>query len=219
MNIIAHRGFWLEDYEQNTLQAFNRALDNKFGIELDVRDCNKQIVISHNPPDKKTEKFTNIFKSLSKNKNFKKVIFAINIKSEGLEKQIVDLLKRFKIVKNSFVFDMSIPTLYNFQKKYKKNIRVATRHSDLEQIPVLYKNSNWVWIDELKESWIKNNEIIAHVLRKKQVCLVSPELHNRAYKKKWQQLRKLPKSVLKKIYICTDFPHVADIFFHSIKEQ
>lgn len=50
MYILAHRGYWLYKEEENTLDAFQRAYENGFGIETDVRDYNEQLVISHNIP-------------------------------------------------------------------------------------------------------------------------------------------------------------------------
>jgi glycerophosphoryl diester phosphodiesterase len=50
MKIIAHRGMWFNKHEQNTLVAFERALENGFGIETDFRDFNGSLVISHDLP-------------------------------------------------------------------------------------------------------------------------------------------------------------------------
>ena len=48
--ILAHRGFWQSEDEKNTKVAFERAFDNGFGIETDLRDIKGTIVISHNMP-------------------------------------------------------------------------------------------------------------------------------------------------------------------------
>ena len=50
MQLIAHRGFWLDPKEKNTEIAFSRALSHGFGIETDFRDLNGQLVISHDIP-------------------------------------------------------------------------------------------------------------------------------------------------------------------------
>ena len=44
--------------EQNTKISFERAIDNKFGIEMDLRDCNGNIIISHDPADTKSLLFS-----------------------------------------------------------------------------------------------------------------------------------------------------------------
>ena len=53
MKIIAHRGFWIKDSEKNTVKAFERALENGFGIETDLRDYNQKIVASLNNSKKR----------------------------------------------------------------------------------------------------------------------------------------------------------------------
>lgn len=217
MTIIAHRGFWLKLKEQNTILAFTRALDKGYGIELDVRDFNGKIVISHNPPEKKCKDFYSTLSILSSHKNFKKIIYAINVKSDGIENELVSIINNYGILKNSFVFDMSIPSEFIFYKNYRKKINFAARHSDLEPEPTLYKYANWVWIDELAKSWINNTAIVRHINNNKQVCLVSPELHNRNHIKKWKKYLSLSESILKKIYLCTDFPDAADNFFNRRK--
>ena len=86
------------------------ALKKGFGIETDIRDLDGKYVISHDPPIKTKEiiefkKFLKIFKE--KNKN---LILAINIKSDGIAKNIYDLCLSEEI-SNFFIFDMSIPDL------------------------------------------------------------------------------------------------------------
>ena len=50
MQLIAHRGYWLDPKEKNTETAFVRALQHGFGIETDFRDLNGHLVISHDVP-------------------------------------------------------------------------------------------------------------------------------------------------------------------------
>lgn len=218
MIIIAHRGFWADTIEQNTIDAFNRALDFGFGIELDVRDFNKKIIISHNIPDRNAKSFKDIFKTLHRHPNFNKVIYAINIKSDGIEEKIKDLILDFDLKENSFVFDMSMPSMYIFYKQYKQ-INFATRQSEVEKSPIFYNNAKWLWMDELEKHWISNNIIMSHIVNKKRVCLVSPELHERKHLEVWKQYLQLPKNILKKVYICTDIPRVADNFFNGARKK
>ena len=48
---MAHRGFWISEEEKNKTVAFERAFDNNFGVETDLRDICGKIVISHNMPN------------------------------------------------------------------------------------------------------------------------------------------------------------------------
>ena len=50
MKIISHRGLWRTVNEQNSLTAFSKSFSHGFGIELDVRDFNNEILISHDMP-------------------------------------------------------------------------------------------------------------------------------------------------------------------------
>ena len=54
IKIIAHRGFWKIESEKNTMLALERAIENGFGFETDLRDYAGKLVISHNPPDRKS---------------------------------------------------------------------------------------------------------------------------------------------------------------------
>ena len=52
MHIIAHRGEWtnqITPYEGNSIEAFKLALSNRYGIEVDIRDLDGKLVVSHNP--------------------------------------------------------------------------------------------------------------------------------------------------------------------------
>lgn len=219
MKIIAHRGFWLRPEEQNSFVAFKRSLDDGFGIEFDARGFDKTILISHNLPDMLSQRLKDTLKALSKHKNFRKVRYAVNIKSDGIEDEVARLLEGFGILKNSFVFDMSVPSLYIFYKKYHKKLQFATRHSDLEEVPVLYGRAKWIWLDELEKHWVNNEVILRHIRNKKMVCIASPELHRRPYLETWKHYLSLPKSVSEKVCICTDFPIAADKFFNREKND
>jgi glycerophosphoryl diester phosphodiesterase len=51
--ILAHRGYWLEPGEKNSLSAFRRAFEGGFGIETDIRDLDGELVVSHDPPTRR----------------------------------------------------------------------------------------------------------------------------------------------------------------------
>ena len=51
MIILSHRGYWLNMSEKNTETAFRRSFAAGIGTETDVRDCARQLVISHDMPD------------------------------------------------------------------------------------------------------------------------------------------------------------------------
>ena len=81
MQIIAHRGFWLDPSEKNTSIAFARALENGFGIETDFRDLNGELVISHDLPGDDAMPigdFVSLYATACND-----VLMALNIKADG----------------------------------------------------------------------------------------------------------------------------------------
>ena len=51
INLFAHRGFWSEKSNQNSIFSLNNAHENKFsGIEFDIWFCDQKLVISHDDP-------------------------------------------------------------------------------------------------------------------------------------------------------------------------
>lgn len=101
VSIIAHRGWWRTKEEQNTLVAFERAFDAGFGVELDVRDANGSLIVSHDPPIPPCEVlgFTYVLTILGDRPN----TLAVNVKSCGLAPWFAKL----KAPKDWFFFDVA----------------------------------------------------------------------------------------------------------------
>jgi hypothetical protein len=166
-----------------------------YGIEADLRDYEKKIILSHDP-----------FKSGDSFNEFLKVydhkFLVLNIKSEGIESSILKLLKKFKI-KNYFFLDCSFPSLMNIIRKGNKNVSI--RVSDYESFGTLKKikySAKWVWIDcfnyiPLSE---KNYKLIKKY--KYKICLVSPELHGKKINNQ-NCIKLIKKKRIKIDMICT----------------
>lgn len=214
MKIIAHRGLWNNPKEQNTSGAFLRALDHGWGIEFDVRDRDQKAVISHDMPSAKSAGLREVLQKISGHPNFKESVYAINIKSDGLEEELCRVVAEFEILENSFVFDMSVPSMSVFCGRFSGKINFATRQSDIEQSPVFYKFSKWVWMDELVKPWISRQAIMRHLRNHKSLCLVSSELHQRPHLKSWRLYASLSRQALDKIALCTDNALEAEYFFN-----
>lgn len=208
MRVIAHRGLWYNPSEKNSLYALKNAIDNGFGIETDIRDYCGEIVISHDIPDDKCEKLYKLFEYY--NSVNSSVILALNIKSDGIQKKLKDLIKKYSI-KNYFLFDMSIP---EFVININEDLKCYTRNSDIESECVLYEKVTGVWLDSFYDmNWINYNNITSHLSNNKKVCVVSPELHNKDYSNTWKMLK---ENILNEnILICTDFPKQAKEYFNE----
>ena len=92
--IICHR--------KNTIKQLV-GTPTKYGVEIDVRSFNNEIILNHEPI-KKGEKLDNWIKK------FNHKFLIINIKEEGLEVYIKKILKK-KNIKEFFFLDQSFPFL------------------------------------------------------------------------------------------------------------
>ena len=86
MILISHR--------VNTTEKL-RKVDFQFGVEIDIRSNNNQLILHHDPFEK-----GELFKEWLENYNHK--ILILNVKEEGLENRILTLLREKKI--NNFFF-------------------------------------------------------------------------------------------------------------------
>ena len=155
----------------NTIKKLNKT-PKFYGVEIDLRDYKKKIILSHNP-FKSGDSFYEFLKK------YDHKFLILNVKSEGIESSILKILKKFKI-KNYFFLDCSFPALMNLVKIGNKNI--ALRISDYESFKTLNYMKylvKWVWIDCFKS--IPLNEKSYKLIKKYKykICLVSPELHGR----------------------------------------
>ncbi|MDR2870698.1 MAG: hypothetical protein LBV04_09630 [Deferribacteraceae bacterium] len=203
MNIIAHRGYWKAWEERNTVRAFERALENDFGIETDIRDCAGKLVVSHDTPtgaELSVEQFFELYNSYNS-----QTWLALNIKADGLQSLLKEQLDRYKI-KNYFVFDMSIPDTIGY---LAQDIDVFMRRSEYETASPFYDEAAGIWLDCFKSDWFGANDMEKYLADDKYVCIVSPELHKRPYAQVWEKY----KISHNKLLLCTDRPDEAQTYF------
>ena len=205
MKIIAHRGFWKNESEKNTMIALKRAIDNGFGFETDFRDCGRKVLISHNPPKGDEITAEEVFKMYHEAGHQEPL--ALNIKADGLQDMMAVLLKKYNIA-NYFFFDMSVcDTVIYTEKKLK----IASRLSEFEIDMPFYKDCTTVWIDYFNSDGPAIQKVKDTLNNSKIACVVSPELHKRLYEQMWSEL--LPYVNEDNLYLCTDFPDKAKEFF------
>jgi hypothetical protein len=207
MRILSHRGLFRRPDERNTLVAFRRSFEAGFGIETDVRDLQRALVISHDPPDAAAPSFRDLL-TLHREVG-PQTPLAINVKSCGLAGAIGDLLREFG-VRSSFVFDMSVPDALEY---LRAGLPAFTRLSEVEQQPAFYQQARGVWIDCFREDWITESVVSRHLVAGKQVALVSPELHGRSHEPVWQRWAAMSCAGSDALYICTDHPEAARQLF------
>ena len=140
------------------------------GVEVDLR-YHKNEIILHHDPYKNGEKFEDFLKEFSLN------FIILNIKSEGIEEEVLRLVKMYN-VPNYFFLDTSVPYMIKYINKGWT--KFAVRFSQFEPLDLalqLKDKIEWVWVDCFthlpltKESYL---QLKKHF----RICLVSPELQN-----------------------------------------
>ena len=66
-------------------------------------------------------------------------------------------------------------------------------------------------LDSFEKEWFDTSTIKDLLAINKRVCIVSPELHGREYKKFWNTIKSLSNE--KDLMLCTDYPEEAKVFF------
>lgn len=209
-NILSHRGYWKFEKEKNTIIAVERAIENGYGLEIDVRDYCGELIISHDVPKSNEvfffDKFLNILKKYSNNARI-----ALNIKSDGLQSLLTSTLPTLKELNSQFyVFDMSFPETFRF---YNANISLYTRVSEYENNTQILKMGHGVWVDNFGGDFNQIEISLKFVKQKKRVAFVSPELHGRDHLPVWRMLKEWGLHKYKNFEICTDYPADCENFF------
>lgn len=208
MKILAHRGYWQKPEEKNTLGALKSALEHGYGFESDLRDYAGQLAVSHDMATLSSPAAEDVIANLAGYGDA--YTFAVNIKADGLGDLLANLLDKYH-VSNYFLFDMSVAQMVYFAER---KFRFYTRHSDVETVPVLYRQAAGIWLDSFYDTaWPTPWVIREHLRRGKEVCLVSPELHQREPLPVWQTLKEQGFQTEPGLLLCTDRPDKARDFF------
>jgi len=178
MFIINHRINNLTDLEN---------IPNNQGIEVDVRYHENQLILNHDPFGHHHEVSTKLIDLLKKWGGYGPLI--LNIKTEGIEKACIKVLKEYK-VKNWFFLDMSMPYFIKYSEKaFNDNLKdfsienLAVRFSDKEPIEyaLSFKNkARWIWVDYYLKFPLNHKTISLFKNAKFKICLVSPELQEKS---------------------------------------
>jgi hypothetical protein len=137
---------------------------------------------------------------------------AVNVKCDGIEEELLSLIRSFALERSCFMFDMSVPTVVRFlQLAPDGDIQLAARISDYEPLPVLASKCTHLWVDCFETDWCDPTELVENVYVEKSVVFVSSELHGRSPEALWSRLRSLRSPSL----LCTDFPEKARRFFDN----
>ena len=166
MHFIAHRVNTIKDLLNTPIE---------YGVEVDLRDFGEKLIVQHDP-FKNGEDFEEYLK------HYNHGTIILNIKSEGIEFKVLELLKKYNI-NNYFFLDSSFPMIHLLSSKGEKNI--ALRFSEFEgidTISLMSKKVNWIWVDCFSKLPITAQIYKLLKNHKYKLCLVSPELQNQDLK-------------------------------------
>ena len=160
MEFISHR--------RNTIAQLKKT-NVKYGIEVDIRSKDDDIIIHHDP-------FYSGENFIDWIKEYKHGTLILNLKEEGLEEIIMNIMKKYNI-NNFFFLDQSFPFLIKTVKSGES--RTAVRISEFESIEtakLLSGKVDWVWIDCFSRFPLSNKSF--QILKDCgfKICIVSPEL-------------------------------------------
>lgn len=163
MRLVAHR------INSSTELA---ALDKGCAIEFDLRDSGGKIIVTHDPftDGEDFAEFVGLLKGR---------FLIVNIKSEGIEYQVLELLK-VAGCEDFFLLDCSPPMMMKLSSAGET--RLAVRFSEVETLETVLRWSGrvqWVWVDCFFGRTLTKE--ISEELKKRgfKLCLVSPDLQKR----------------------------------------
>ena len=190
---IAHR--------RNTIEEL-KSTPREYGVEVDIRSDNGKLIIHHDP--------------LSTGDDFEEWIkhyqhgtLILNVKEEGLEARLIELMVRDQIT-DYFFLDQSFPFLIKWSKLGEP--RCAVRVSEFESIETaltLAGKVNWVWVDCFSRFPLLSEDANRLQNAGFKLCLVSPELQGRPAEIEIPQLADLLRArAIEPEAICTKKPEL-----------
>lgn len=203
MQIISHRGYWLERPERNLKVAFDRSFDLGFGTETDVRDVAGRLVISHDMPSGEEMSLDDLLRIMAG----RNLPLAMNIKADGLCEPLKATFEAHGH-SNWFVFDMAVPDMRSY---LTAGVCTYTRLSEVEPTPAWMNEADGIWLDSFASEWYSREQLAELLAGGKQVCVVSSELHGREQLPLWQLLAEFQGAA--NLTLCTDLPESARSFF------
>lgn len=178
------------------------ATPTSFGIEMDLRLHNSELVCAHDPltPGETFNKWL---------KSYNHGTLICNLKEEGIEDLVLEELQRASI-EDYFFLDQSFPYLV----KYSKNghSKAAVRVSEYESVETALTLSgqvDWVWVDVFTKFPLNADDTVRLRNAGFKFCLVSPELHGRSAESEIEVLKEAMRwANFSPDAVCTKRPEV-----------
>lgn len=188
MEMIAHR--------VNTLEEL-RSLPLSRGAEVDIRTFGSRLVLNHEP--KQDGPLLDDWLG-----EYRHGTLILNVKEDGLEQEILQLLTRHSI-SQAFFLDQTVPASVALARRGEH--RFAVRYSEFEPLEGALKfagQARWCWLDcftHLPMELSQWQQLKASF----KLCLVSPELQGHDPREAIPVFKMLVKRFPVDA-VCTDFP-------------
>lgn len=205
--LLAHRGLH-NNKNISSKKAFYKAIDKNLGIEIDVRNHNNKLVVSHDVIIKKPPLFFADICKYARSNEYDGFV-AINVKEDNLEELILPILKEFKI-NNWFSFDHSIPDLIS-----SKNLNSFFRISEFEKFS-FEKNIKikGCWLDSFNSPFWYDFNTLKELNSRRDLAIVSSDLHGFSPYNQWGIIKEILNERMEyKLFLCTDLIEEASKFF------
>lgn len=161
-----------------------KEVPQNFGIELDIRYHENDLVLHHDPFSHHLEPCPEKFSEFLKYYNCSGPLI-LNVKTEGVEEKLIALMNSFKIT-NWFFLDLSMPYFVKYAKLAASSEimgfgpqNLAVRFSEEEPIEYALKfagKAGWVWVDCFTKLPLDDDSYQKLKSAGFKFCLVSPEL-------------------------------------------
>jgi hypothetical protein len=186
--ILAHRANLAgpSPSTENSVQACRHALEEGFGLEIDLRrDGDGIFHLSHDAAPRRPENSLDAYRKLFQ--LHPDLPIAVNVKELGYEDALIELQRQGAFGHRDFYFDFELlepKTPGRSQSLLAslpggKAVRIASRLSDRNEplAQCLSIPSHAVWADEFDSPWLTRLEIEAVHQAGRLLYAISPELH------------------------------------------
>jgi glycerophosphoryl diester phosphodiesterase len=209
--VLAHRGN-LDGPDrkgENAFETVAAALERGFGVETDLRFLKDGTpYISHDPVDSPSQLASDHAALWAR---YPRQLIALNVKEIGFEAETISLLRQFRRLENTVLFDMELIepragqaaiVFQALESRCELAARVSDRGETIDR--ALSLPGDYVWLDEMDGEWVQRADVARLKNAGRKILAVSRDLHGAApdaCEKRWAQLAEWGVDG-----ICTDWP-------------
>ena len=191
MNIICHRINTIDLLDQTPIHL---------GVEIDIRSNSKDLILHHDP-------FSNGELFVEWLEYYQHGTLILNVKEEGLEHKILNLMKKYNI-NDYFFLDQSFPFLLKTSNEGESKCAVrVSEHEDINTALSLEGKIKWVWVDCFTSFPLNLEDAKKLKASGFKLCFVSPELQgytDHAFVKEYRD--SIESLGIKGDAVCTKYP-------------